>query len=101
MALRITDACISCSACEPECPNEALGVRIDVYVIHPERCTECVGFHAEPACQEVCPVDCCLPDPDHQESEEALIAKALTLHPDDDELREKAARDDFPSHFRK
>ena len=100
MALRITDDCISCGACEPECPNEAIGVRIDIYVIHTERCTECVGFHREPACQDVCPVECCLSDPDHEESEEGLVQKVLALHPDDEKLRERVASHDIPSHFR-
>lgn len=100
MALYITDDCINCAACEPECPNEAIELGADIYVIDPDRCTECVGFQEEHACQAVCPVECCLPDPDHQESEEALIKKALSLHPDDEDLRQKVADDDYPSHFR-
>lgn len=101
MALHITDDCISCKACVSECPNDAIGVRVDIYVIHPERCTECVGFHQEPACQAVCPVECCLPDPDHEESEEGLVQKVLALHPDDEKLRERVASHDIPSHFRR
>jgi len=100
MALTITDACISCGACESVCPNEAIAVRVDQYAILPDRCTECVGFYAEPACQAACPVECCLPDPDRQESEEALVQKALDLHPDDDELEKRVERPNFPSHFR-
>jgi ferredoxin len=92
MALYITDDCISCSACEPECPNEAIGYKGDRYVIHAERCTECVGFHSSPACQAACPVECCVPDPNHVESETTLLQKALELHPDDEELKDKVAR---------
>ncbi|MFW5740184.1 MAG: YfhL family 4Fe-4S dicluster ferredoxin [Myxococcota bacterium] len=99
MAYLITDDCINCGACETECPNEAISVGVDIYVIDPERCTECVGFHPEPACQAVCPVECCLLDPDHEESEEALVQKALALHPDDQELQQKAASNDLPSHY--
>lgn len=82
MALMITDACISCSVCEPECPNDAISEGGEIYVIDPDRCTECVGFHDKPACQAVCPVECCLPDPDHQETMEELQEKVKGLHPD-------------------
>ena len=61
----ITDECILCGACEPECPNEAITEGEEIYVIDPEKCTECVGFFDEPQCALVCPVDCCVPDPDH------------------------------------
>jgi len=113
MAIYITDECINCGACEPECPNNAiyepgnewayedgtglkgnvvlLGNEInaterkgpiseDMYYIVPDKCTECVGFHEEPQCAAVCPVDCCLPDPDHVESREHLLAKKEALH---------------------
>ena len=103
----ITDECINCGACEPECPNNAIyeggvewsysggtnlngtakglngsdlnaeeskaPVSDDLYYIVPEKCTECQGFHEEPQCAAVCPVDCCLPDPDHKESEDTLF----------------------------
>jgi len=114
MAIRITDDCINCGACEPECPNNAIyeggiqwryrdgtnlttpvslpnGVVIDpdaphsplsteYYYIVPSKCTECTGFHEEPQCAAVCPVDCCLPDPDHVETSEELLMKKAFLH---------------------
>lgn len=114
MAIIITDECINCGACEPECPNNAIyeggvdwkmkdgtglhGVYImdngaevdadadqkpisdDYYFIVPDKCTECVGFHEEPQCAAVCPVDCCVPDPDHVESQESLLEKKERLH---------------------
>ena len=83
MATLITDECINCGVCEPECPNGAISEGEDYYVIEPDLCTECVGFHGEEACQEVCPVDCCIPDLDRRESEDDLLQKALAIHPDD------------------
>ena len=114
MAIMITDACINCGACEPECPNNAIyeggaewtfadgtGLKgtgnhpsagaidadathepgsMDVYYITTEKCTECVGFHDEPQCAAVCPVDCCVDDPDHRESEDQLLAKKAFMH---------------------
>jgi ferredoxin len=114
MAIKITDECINCGACEPECPNNAIyeggaewaiadGTTVrgnvtlldgstvdaeqrhaplaeDVYYIVPNKCTECVGFHEEPQCAAVCPVDCCVPDPDYKESQEELLAKKAKLH---------------------
>lgn len=114
MAIIITDECINCGACEPECPNNAIyeggvewamsdgtgvkgmfklmnGTEIDanakqkpvsneIYYIVPDKCTECVGFHEEPQCAAVCPVDCCVPDPDVVETEEQLLAKKAKLH---------------------
>lgn len=115
MAIMITDECINCGACEPECPNNAIyeggaewkysdgtGLRgiinplsggaevdadglhepvsMDVYYIVSDKCTECVGFHDEPQCAAVCPVDCCVDDPDHRESQEALLAKKQFMH---------------------
>ena len=114
MAIMITDECINCGACEPECPNNAIyeggvewavsdgtslqgtytletGVSVDVdaqqepvsdefYYIVPDKCTECVGFHEEPQCAAVCPVDCCVPDPERVESEEVLLNRKSALH---------------------
>ncbi|MEN9639136.1 MAG: hypothetical protein RLZZ262_1004 [Bacteroidota bacterium] len=115
MAIMITDECINCGACEPECPNNAIyeggaewkysdgtGLRgiitplnesgevdsdssqnpvsMDVYYIVTSKCTECVGFHDEPQCAAVCPVDCCVDDPEHRESEEQLLAKKAFMH---------------------
>lgn len=114
MAIMITDECINCGACEPECPNNAIyeggvewaisdGTTVDgtyqlgdgrnvsadeqqspisedYYYIVPDKCTECVGFHEEPQCAAVCPVDCCVPDPDHVESPETLTARKERLH---------------------
>ncbi|MFE6974474.1 YfhL family 4Fe-4S dicluster ferredoxin [Streptomyces sp. NPDC057682] len=100
MATYITEDCINCGACEPECPNEAISEGDEIYVIDPNLCTECVGHFDQFACQAVCPVESCLPDPQHVESEDILINRALKLHPDDDELRRKAEANDYPSHFR-
>ena len=114
MAIIITDECINCGACEPECPNNAIyeggvewaisdgtnvsgtykletGVAVgvddqnapveeDYYYIVPDKCTECVGFHEEPQCAAVCPVDCCVPDPDREETEEVLLNRKAALH---------------------
>jgi len=114
MAIMITDECINCGACEPECPNNAIyeggvewafsdGTTVsgtfvqldgstveatarqkpgadDVYYIVPDKCTECVGFHEEPQCAAVCPVDCCVPNPDLVEDEATLLAKKSKLH---------------------
>jgi ferredoxin len=100
MATTITDACINCGACEPECPNEAISQGADIYVIDPERCTECVGFHEKEACQAVCPVECCTPDEKHPEAEKALLERAVALHPGDAALAAAAAAGSFPSRFR-
>ena len=58
MSLLITDECINCDVCEPECPNGAISQGEEIYVIYPNLCTECVGHYDEPQCQQVCPVDC-------------------------------------------
>ena len=79
MAYKITEECISCGACEPECPNEAISEAEDIYIIDPEKCTECVGYFDESQCASVCPVDCCIPDPDHQETKEELLEKKKRL----------------------
>ena len=75
MALKITDQCINCDVCEPECPNGAISAGPEIYVIDPKRCTECVGHFDAPQCREVCPVDCIPLDPEHEETREALQAK--------------------------
>jgi ferredoxin len=75
MALKITDQCINCDVCEPECPNGAISPGEEYYVIDSGKCTECVGHFDKPQCREVCPVDCIPLDPDHVEGPEALLAK--------------------------
>ncbi len=114
MAIKITEECINCGACEPECPNNAIyeggaewrfsdgtsvkgsfkrmdgsqvdadaalaPVAMDTYYIVSDKCTECVGFHDEPQCASVCPVDCCVDDPNFRESKEVLTAKKGALH---------------------
>ncbi|PCH92507.1 MAG: ferredoxin [Bacteroidetes bacterium] len=123
MSIIITDECINCGACEPECPNNAIyeggaewrfadGTSLkgdytgkstnvtvdagdtqdpvtggafgadgnDLYYIVPDKCTECKGFHDEPQCAAVCPVDCCVDDPDHRESDEQLLSKKDSMH---------------------
>jgi ferredoxin len=79
MALTIIDTCINCDVCTPECPNEAISMGAEIFEIAPERCTECVGHFDEPQCQEVCPVDCIIPDPAHRESRAALEEKYARL----------------------
>ncbi|MFD4022310.1 YfhL family 4Fe-4S dicluster ferredoxin [Streptomyces sp. NPDC058576] len=101
MAITITEDCINCGACEPECPTKAITEGDDIYVINPSACSECVGFSDSLACQAVCPPECCLPDPGRVETEDVLIRRSLSLRPDSDELRRKAAANDYPSHFRK
>jgi len=81
MAYKITDECISCGACEAECKNQAISEGETSYVIDPDRCTECVGYHDSPKCVEVCPVEAPQPDPDHVESKEQLLEKWRKLHP--------------------
>ncbi len=75
MALKITDVCINCDVCEPECPNGAISMGPEIYVIDATRCTECVGHFDAPQCREVCPVDCIPLDPEHVEGREELTAK--------------------------
>ncbi len=75
MALIITDECINCDVCEPECPNEAIAAGDEIYEIDPTKCTECVGHYDTPQCVEVCPVDCIPKDPDHVETQEELMEK--------------------------
>jgi ferredoxin len=110
MATCITDECINCSACEPECPNTAIyaggavylavdgstqpAISNDYFYIVPNKCTECVGHHATEQCAAACPVDCCVPDPRHEEREEELFARAKALHPTKEfrELTPKTSR---------
>ena len=102
MAIKITDDCINCEACEPECPNNAIyapeeswkfsdgttmsddtekeAVSDEFFYIATDKCTECRGFNEEPACAAVCPVDCCVDDEDNVETEEELMAKKERLH---------------------
>jgi ferredoxin len=98
MATMITEECINCGACEPECPNTAIyegGVQFeapdgamhdalteDIYYIVPQKCTECVGFFDQEQCAAVCPVDCCIPNPEIPETEDVLLARAKALHAD-------------------
>jgi len=95
MATMITTDCINCGACEPECPNNAISQGETIFVIDPKLCTECVGFHDYEACAAVCPVDCCVTDPNNIETEEVLIARARALH------QETRFDDNFESRFRK
>ena len=80
MAYKITDECISCGACESECPNQAISEGETIFVINPDKCTECVGAFESSQCADVCPVDACIPDPAHQESKDALMEKYKKLH---------------------
>src|SRR5215813_14117578 len=110
MATVITSECINCGACEPECPNTAIyqggvewelngathpAIAQDIFYIVPEKCTECVGFYDHEACAAVCPVDCCVPDPNNVEAESVLLSRAQALHP------EQTFGADAPSRFRK
>ena len=79
MSLKITDECINCDVCEPECPNHAITQGSDIYVINPALCTECVGHYDEPQCVSVCPVDCIPHDPDHVETKDDLQQKYESL----------------------
>ena len=104
MAIKITDDCINCEACEPECPNNAIyapedpwkfsdgttmqddkehedgGFAEEFFYIATDKCTECIGFHDEPQCAAVCPVDCCVDDQDNIESKDELMQKKEKLH---------------------
>lgn len=75
MALMITEECINCDVCEPECPNGALSQGDGIYIIDPDSCTECVGHFDAPQCVEVCPVDCIQQDPAHVENKQQLQAR--------------------------
>ena len=80
MALLITDECINCDVCEPECPNDAISMGPEIYRIDPGRCTECVGHFDEPQCVQVCPVACIPVDPDRIESRQTLWGRYVQLH---------------------
>ena len=79
MALFITDECINCDVCEPECPNEAIYMGPEIYEINPELCTECVGHFDTQQCVDVCPVECIFVDPNNTESQEQLMEKFRKL----------------------
>ncbi len=81
MAYKISDECLSCGVCEPECPNQAISMGDAHFEINPDRCTECVGFFDQPQCRSVCPNEALGPDPAHKESKEELLAKKIRLHP--------------------
>lgn len=81
MAYYITEDCISCGACEPECPNQAISEGETIFIINPDRCTECVGSYPSSRCAAVCPVDAPHPDPNHSEIREQLLEKWRHLHP--------------------
>lgn len=99
MATYITDECINCGACEPECPNGAITEGDEIFQIDPNLCTECVGFHGDEACQTVCPVECCIPDPDVRENELQLLERAKGIHTDQN-FPEADKLDDTNSRFR-
>ncbi len=84
MAYIITEECISCGACESECPNQAITEGETIYCIDPNKCTQCVGSYATQQCADICPVDACVPDPNHKESQEELLAKWQAMHPGED-----------------
>ena len=79
MALKITDECINCDVCEPECPNDAISQGEEIYVIDWKKCTECVGHFTTSQCVEVCPVDCIPLDPEHVESQTTLQQKYVEI----------------------
>ena len=79
MALMITDECINCDVCEPECPNDAISMGELFYQIDPHRCTECVGHFDEPQCVQICPVACIPTNPEYQESRDILLRRYESL----------------------
>ena len=80
MAIMINEECIACDACRPECPNDAISEGDPLYIINPDLCTECAGFHDSPQCAAVCPTDACVPDPSHPETREQLLEKKKKIH---------------------
>jgi len=91
----ITEACVNCGACEPECPNEAISEGSQIYVIDPAKCTECVGHFDEEQCAAVCPVASCVPDMNNVETEAVLLQRAKDIHGAD------TITEDAPSRFQK
>jgi ferredoxin len=81
MAYMINEDCISCGACEAECPNQAISEGETTYCIDPNKCTQCVGSYSTQQCADICPVSACVPDPNHRESNEDLLSKWQALHP--------------------
>lgn len=81
MATTITSDCIDCGLCVEACPNDAISAAARGHEIDPGRCTECVGFHSEEQCARLCPIDCCIPDPERIETEIELFERARKLHP--------------------
>jgi ferredoxin len=81
MAYYIDDECISCGACEPECPNKAISEGETKFTINPDRCSECLGAFPSSRCSEVCPVDAPHPDPQRQETKAQLLEKWRQFHP--------------------
>ncbi|RXJ73166.1 ferredoxin [Veronia nyctiphanis] len=80
MALLITEKCINCDMCDPECPNEAITFGAEIYEIDPDKCTECIGHYEKPTCQSVCPItNCIIIDPGNVETEDMLMEKFVTL----------------------
>jgi ferredoxin len=79
MALLITDECINCDVCEPECPNDAISQGTEIYEIAPNKCTECVGHYDTPQCVIVCPIECIIPHPEVRESKDELMQKYRQL----------------------
>jgi ferredoxin len=79
MALKITAECINCDVCEPECPNQAISMGDEHYIIEPDKCTECVGHFGEPQCVQVCPVECIPVNPERVETREQLMQKFWRL----------------------
>lgn len=79
MALKITAECINCDVCEPECPNQAISMGDEHYIIDPDKCTECMGHFDEPQCVQVCPVECIPVNPDRVETPEQLLQKYRRL----------------------
>ena len=86
MATMITEDCISCGACEDECPNEAIRLGDEIFVVDPDRCSECVGLHPAQKCAEACPVECCVPDPERRESQGVLLERARRIHPESESI---------------
>jgi ferredoxin len=97
MATMISEDCISCGACEDECPNDAISLGDDIFVIDPDLCSECVGLHDTQKCAEACPVECCVPDPGRRESEDVLFERAKRIQADRGAFLELSAS---TSHFR-